>query len=264
MAVVYRMELNDKSKIFLLVKPDGLQKEKLNYIKSVIHDKGMYIINESRIKIDIDQMVQIWPYCKTDPVCKRMMSRYMCNKEMLLLDLVSSEDRIECIKEVKRQIRKKYAASPISNVVHAPSNLVELERDYRVLTGKRLVKDYPNVTLVREFRSFQNITKQEYVECALSLENIMKTVTFQENFKMLESNKGRYKIYLLNDTIHDARYTAGVLLDYYEDLSLEQAYYISIGTNYLGEFPLTTAENVEDIEKLRKYLDGHSFKIRFV
>lgn len=256
--------INSNKSAFILIKPDGLNNVEIkNEIMQKTSDYEMQVANIYKVFVDNESIRQIWPYCQTDIVCMTLMERYLKGNELMLLDLVAEYGALDKVVNIKKEIRKKYAVSPFQNILHTPSNAIELERDYNILLNRKNNKKYVNETIIGDFISFKEYSEEDFIQCAIFLEEFMKITRFELFFQIMEILPQRYKIYLLDDDIHDGKFVAGVLLDFFEEFTLEKSYYIALGTNYIGEFPLIATNSMERVNQIKKYLLQYNIEIRF-
>lgn len=252
--------MDSNNRTFILIKPDGLND--LSFCKRLyfeLEKRNIKVVKTKEVYINNDEIIKIWPYCATDKVCETLMCRYLSGKKMKLLDLICEDNAIEKVKILKAELRLEYASSPFCNRIHTPSNIIELERDYKILTGEKLDKDYMNKTLVRTCKKFKKTSTDDFIKCAIFLEKLMSNIKFEYVAELSETLSNKYKIYILNDNIHDAKFVAGVLLDYFHYFTLERAYYIAFGVDYLGKFLVFTSNDLEDYYRFKNYM--HQFNI---
>jgi nucleoside diphosphate kinase len=254
----------DPSISFILIKPDALNnKEIYTDLFKEISNKKLNILEEKNVHINEKQIECLWPYTKTDSICKHLIRRYLCKDTSRLLLVSSDGDSILKTTSIKTKIRDLYAKSPFMNCIHTPSSMEELKKDYDVLFGdKKSLASSENKTIVIPSARLDNLTCEQEERCAICLEKMMMLTSFKEYYSALNVMGERYILNLVDDDVHDAKYTASIILECFEDISIEHAYYIAFGTNYLSEFVLHATNNSKKATKVISMFANHGMKVR--
>ena len=236
---------------FVLLKPDALNSIK---IKKKIFDllkNQLDIKKKKKIYLSEKDVDIIWPYCKYDPVCHWIIEQYVCKKELLLLR-VKGKDALNIVVNIKKEIRKKYATSPVQNCIHAPSNQLEYYKDINcILCEKKQLDYFYDSIVVGNFSRIKNFSIDELRDCAEKIIERFSITSFAKY--QYEKCKGKEPIlYILNDDIHDARYVASAILEIFPKATLLEAYWIAMGVDYEGKYPLMNLIDYFNLEEINR------------
>lgn len=257
--------MEDKLKqSFVLLKPEAIENINVKeYIYNRIESKNLSIVKEVAIELTESQIEYLWPYSMTDHVCKTILTRYLENKRLLLIIVRSNSDAIKKTSELKYETRDKFSNSPFKNYLHTPGDIDEFKKDMDVFFHfNDKVIEFKNPTIIGDFPILDNISVEQNYKCALFLEKILNTYNFEEIAQIFMELSSNIKLFLIDDDIHDAKYTAGVILEYFPEYPVEEAYYIAFGVNYLGEFPLTVTNDFLKAKKIIRFFRNYNLGVR--
>lgn len=245
---------------FILIKPDINEKHTLKKeIEEQIH-KEFAIKDIKEVYISSEDIDVLWPYCKHDPVCHWLMEDYLLNKKMILY-ILTGEGVLKNVKSFKREVRKKYARSPFQNCIHTPSDFEEYNKDIRCLLK---IKDdneivFNDKTPECNFKGINKCSKEEMERCAEKISSKLKSTTFKEECIRRTRKESNY-IYILNDDVHDARYVVGAILEVLPWFDLFEAYWIAMGVDFEGKYPLIDCQDGIDVNEICNILKEYGIE----
>lgn len=252
---------------FILLKPDALDDQKImNDIFNQIEYENLKVFSQQNVEINEVSVNIIWPYCKTDTVCRKLMLRYLGERQLILLNVTSQDakDALDKTTRIKRYIRKKYSKSPFKSCVHTPSNSMEYTKDVEALTQDGNYTEFENPTVVKNFLRFEKLKESDFIACALVIEKIMNSISFEFVQDCVLDASEPYKIVLIDDDVHDAKFTAGVILEIFPEYSIEKAYYIAFGVNYLESFPVFISDKFDKFDEIKTKFDFYKMKVELI
>lgn len=81
-------------KSFVLVKPDGMNKEIKDEIIQTIQNRSISVVKQQKICLTVSDIENIWPYTQSDIVSRQLFMNYLLDKVCLLLYLESSKESL--------------------------------------------------------------------------------------------------------------------------------------------------------------------------
>ena len=94
-------------KSFVLVKPDGMNKEIKDEIIQTIQNRSISVVKQQKICLTVSDIENIWPYTQSDIVSRQLFMNYLLDKVCLLLYLESSKESLyKDIAAIKKKFRK--------------------------------------------------------------------------------------------------------------------------------------------------------------
>lgn len=92
-------------KSFVLVKPDGMNKEIKDEIIQTIQNRSISVVKQQKICLTVSDIENIWPYTQSDIVSRQLFMNYLLDKVCLLLYLESSKESLS------HKLKKEYLLS---------------------------------------------------------------------------------------------------------------------------------------------------------
>lgn len=249
----------EKNKSFILIKPDGLVKNIIDYIYEQLNIHQLQIDYEEKIILNIIDIQNIWTYTQSDIVSKLLMSDYLINKKCMLLNVFSNKkNAILETNIIKKNIRNRYGKHQFASVVHVPSNTIEYEKDIYILSNhsQDLLQ---TITLCREFTCYKSLSLTNAINYARNIKKRLYHNTY-EHVNNIRMNHDNYIIVIIKNGINDSKFLAGIMSDYF-NIDLCDSYYNAYAVNYCGQFPVMYAKNEKECEYIKNIFDKYGYKV---
>lgn len=254
-----------REETFILFKPDAMKNE---YIRSSVLEElekmELHIYDQKEINIDEESICVLWDFTCRDRISKYAMKIFFENSRLLLLQ-IEGEDAIEKVHQLKKQIRKKYAVNFYCNCFHAPRTKEEYIHDIAYILHKQRMKS-PKTPLIADISCFTKsscLKETQMEEYAKELFTRINHNGIESMVESQESSKKNYCVYMVNDDKHELVYAAAAICEFVPDVSLTDAYLLSMATDLFGRIIIYSSDNKKRVEEIGEKLisTGLNFEV---
>lgn len=252
-------------KTFLVFKPDSMENNMIiNETIRLVLSKDLSIVRNQIVNLNESQIANIWPHLAQDPVCLFLQNSYINQKELSVF-FIEGKDAIKQIDCIKNRIRKQYAKWQCSNCLHAPRNVSEYENDINIMFNSLPEASKQNfIHNDIPFHRFKLLSETELKECADILWSTIPQFNYKEMYNVLltraKIKKQKY-IMLKNDNNNKLQFVVAAIYDYFQCLEIEDAYYISMAADWLGEFPMFLSSDEHDLCDAVSFFERNNINI---
>jgi nucleoside diphosphate kinase len=123
-----------RERSYLLLKPDAIDQSLEDVARAGVKERGLEIVDERPVRIERADLDVLWPMTfELHSLSMDLLEHYVCRRPSHLL-VVEGDDAVSRAKSVKADLRRRFARGLIANVVHAPDDAEEADRELRLLT----------------------------------------------------------------------------------------------------------------------------------
>ena len=235
---------------FILFKPDACDNLKIiDEVKSFLLKKGILVVHKKNVVITENDIEKLWEFTEQDIISKKLLQKYIIGKELPVW-FVRGEDAINQVNNLKRRVRKEYGINFLMNCIHAPRTTYEYEKDIQIFNknkqisskNKRLIYD------TKKFKKFEYAVTQDIDNIIVEIFNAITRKNIDEY--IVYDRVHKFKLYLLNDDIHELIFIVAALYNNLPISSLSDAYLMAIVAEQKNRCLIMTSDNKGDIYKI--------------
>lgn len=230
---------------FILFKSDNEENNKIimDDISERLEKQNLSITQTSKIVLTRNKIMGLWEAVLKDSLLRELFFLNFQNKIVNLL-LITGDNAINSIVEIKKEIRKKYSLNAIENCIHTPNSKREYLHDYAVLFFDNSIDKAAAL-----YESNQ--------EVVVSATSVQKLLTQRLEKRYIDATK-QYSLYLINDDEHSIPEIANMLHLHVPNIEITDSYAVTI---YMGHkydmIGIFSSNRKKDLFKIK-----HALKIK--
>ena len=240
---------------FILFKIDALKDRNiLRYVHNKIKEQNLTIKAKFSVDLNGEQVDYMWPLRIFDFVSNYLLKKYMTGHSLLVY-VLEGEEALGKTLLIKKEVRAIYQRSRYSNCIHTPSSEDECKLQLLCLQGECV--DIPSITPYPSlFLKFPELDIERLTLCANNLYKIILDTNFELEYDAYMKSSDKYYLFLKLDFRFSINEVVSIL---YENLSvykysIEDIYKIAFGAEQIGQYPVISNDNYEEISKIYQSL----------
>lgn len=243
-------------KSFVLVKPDGMNKEIKDEIIQTIQNRSISVVKQQKICLTVSDIENIWPYTQSDIVSRQLFMNYLLDKVCLLLYLESSKESLyKDIAAIKKKFRNRYGVHQYLSIMHTPGSYEEYMKDMIVFQKKSKGLEKNN-TIIGSFKCYDKLNKCDIVRLCEKIEKYLNG----DYKKIIRERENKQLLVVYKNGVNDSYFMVGILGDYL-NYSFGLCYYLAYSINYHTRFPILEIENSRyDITKIMNTFGKYGYR----
>ena len=197
-------------KSFVLVKPDGMNKEIKDEIIQTIQNRSISVVKQQKICLTVSDIENIWPYTQSDIVSRQLFMNYLLDKVCLLLYLESSKESLyKDIAAIKKKFRNRYGVHQYLSIMHTPGSYEEYMKDMIVFQKKSKGFEKNN-TIIGSFKCYDKLNKCDIVRLCEKIEKYLNG----DYKKIIRERENKQFLVVYKNGVNDSYFMVGILGDY--------------------------------------------------
>lgn len=247
-----------KEKTIILFKPGAQEINGLyEYVFEKLKENNLTIDNKFTMHLSGKQLCGLWPRLSNDILLYYTALRHY--KKLTEIIEISGENAIEKVKEIKHNVRIKYANNVIRNCIHAPKNSFEYNYQIKVIQDKDNFTElfFPQIP----YDSYKKLTKDLCVKLATQIVDI-SLYKMLPYFSPYYLSTKKYRYYLVGDDSHSFTEYVCFICDYLKQYSLHDAVILSFILLTYGEVCIMDGNDKSDGEKILASANKHNIIIK--